>query len=48
MPDEEAPRSGVIIRFRNRRPAKLRAREAALVDAAKSAYRSFNFGTDRG
>ena len=48
VPDEESPRSGVIIRFRNRRPARLRAREAALIDAAKSAYRSFNFGTDRG
>jgi hypothetical protein len=48
VPDEEAPRSGVIIRFENRRPAKIGAAGFELVDAAKSAYRSFNFGTDRG
>ncbi|HEV2061356.1 MAG TPA: hypothetical protein VGR12_00775 [Solirubrobacteraceae bacterium] len=48
VPDEEAPRSGVVIRFENDRPARLRPREAKLVKAAKSAYRSFNFGTERG
>ncbi|HEX8205976.1 MAG TPA: hypothetical protein VF587_07965 [Solirubrobacteraceae bacterium] len=48
VPDEEGPRRGVIIRFENRRPIRLRPREDALIDSAKSAYRSFNFGTDRG
>jgi hypothetical protein len=47
VPDEEAPRSGVIIRFENRRPPRIGARAFELIDAAKSAYRSFNFGTDR-
>lgn len=47
VPDEERPRSGVIIRFENRRPARISAPAFELIDAAKSAYRSFNFGTDR-
>jgi hypothetical protein len=48
VPDEEAPRSGVILRFENRRPRKVGAAGFELIDAAKSAYRSFNFGTARG
>lgn len=48
VPDEEAPRRGVIIRFENDRPRRLGPRERQLVKAAKSAYRSFNFGTERG
>jgi hypothetical protein len=47
VPDEEAPRRGVIIKFENRRPPKIGAPAFELIDAAKSAYRSFNFGTDR-
>ncbi len=47
VPDEEAPRLGVLITFENRRPPKLGAAGAELVDVAKSTYRSFNFGTDR-
>ena len=47
VPDEAAPRRGVIIRFENRRPRRIGAPGFALVDAAKSAYRSFTFGTDR-
>ena len=48
VPDEERPRAGVIIRFENRRPARIGAPASELIDAAKSAYRSFNFGSDRG
>ncbi len=48
VPDEEAPRAGVVLSFENRRPARLRAAGAELVDVAKSAFRSFRFGTDRG
>lgn len=47
VPDEERPRGGVIIRFENRRPRRIGERGFALIDAAKSAYRSFTFGTDR-
>ncbi len=47
VPDVQAPRSGVIIRFENRRPRQIGPAGFALVDAAKSAYRSFNFGTER-
>ena len=47
VPDEERPRRGVIIRFENRRPPKVGEPGLALIEAAKRAYRSFNFGTDR-
>jgi hypothetical protein len=48
VPDEEAPREGVVLAFQTRRPAKLAAAGTELVEAAKSAFRSFRFGTDRG
>ena len=47
VPDEEAPRGGVIVTFENRRPPKIGEAGAELVNIAKSAYRSFAFGTDR-
>ena len=48
VPDEESPRSGVVLRFENRRPERMPARARKLVKKAKSAFRSFRFGTERG
>lgn len=46
LPDQEAPRRGVVLAFRNRRPDRISARAFELVHAARSALRSFTFGTD--
>lgn len=48
VPDEEAPRLGVVLTFENRRPNRVRAAGADLVALGKSAFRSFRFGTERG
>jgi hypothetical protein len=48
VPDEEAPRLGVILTFENRRPHRISAAGADFVATGKSAFRSFRFGTDRG
>ncbi len=47
VPDEEAPRLGAQLTFENRRPRRMGPAAAALVKAARSALRSFNFGTGR-
>ena len=47
VPDEESPTLGVTLIFENRRPRSLGAAGKDLVDAAKSAFRSFKFGTER-
>ncbi|HEV3001789.1 MAG TPA: hypothetical protein VGW75_13695 [Solirubrobacteraceae bacterium] len=46
VPDEEAPREGVVLAFRNRRPDRIGAPAFELVHAARSALRSFAFGTE--
>ncbi|HEX8083233.1 MAG TPA: hypothetical protein VF529_03020 [Solirubrobacteraceae bacterium] len=48
VPDEEAPRLGVVLTFENRRPHRISAAGADFVATGKSAFRSFRFGTDRG
>ena len=48
VPDEEAPRLGVVLTFENRRPDRISAAAAEFVATGKSAFRSFRFGTDRG
>lgn len=48
VPDEEAPRLGVILAFENRRPHRISQAGADFVATGKSAFRSFRFGTDRG
>jgi len=48
VPDEEAPRLGVVLSFENRRPNRISAAAAEFVATGKSAFRSFRFGTDRG
>ncbi|HEX2085640.1 MAG TPA: hypothetical protein VHF89_08165 [Solirubrobacteraceae bacterium] len=48
VPDEEAPRSGVVLSFENRRPDRIGAAAREFVDTGKSAFRSFRFGTGRG
>lgn len=47
LPDEEAPREGVVLTLRSRRPRRIGPRATALVEAARLAVRSFTFGTGR-
>ena len=48
VPDEEAPRLGVRLTFENRRPDRIGPRAFDFVLSARSAMRSFRFGTERG
>jgi hypothetical protein len=48
VPDEEAPRTGAHLTFENRRPDRIGRRAFEFILAARSAMRSFRFGTDRG
>ena len=48
VPDEEAPREGVVLTFKNRRPARIGPRARDFVLTARSAFRSFRFGEGRG
>jgi hypothetical protein len=48
VPDEEAPRKGVILTFQNRRPNRIGARALDFTLTGRSAMRSFRFGTERG
>ena len=48
VPDEDAPRLGVVLTFENRRPDRISAVAADFVATGKSAFRSFRFGTGRG
>ncbi|HEV2813667.1 MAG TPA: hypothetical protein VGW10_10475 [Solirubrobacteraceae bacterium] len=48
VPDEEAPRLGVVLSFENRRPDRVTARGLEFTLTGRSAMRSFRFGTDRG
>ena len=47
VPDEERPRGGVVLLLENHREGRLRGAARATVKAAKSAFRSFKFGTER-
>jgi hypothetical protein len=47
VPDEESPRLGAVLSFENARPKRVGAAGKELIKAAKSAFRSFTFGTDR-
>jgi hypothetical protein len=48
VPDEAAPRLGVVLTLRNRRPDRISKRALDLTLTARSALRSFRFGTERG
>jgi hypothetical protein len=48
VPDEDAPRLGVVLSFENERPTKIGKQANDFVLTARSAFRSFRFGTDRG
>jgi hypothetical protein len=48
VPDEEAPRLGVVLTFENRKPKGIEKPARRFIATAKSAFRSFRFGTDRG
>lgn len=48
VPDEEAPRLGVVLSFVNERRGTTRARQLDFILTARSAFRSFRFGRDRG
>jgi hypothetical protein len=48
VPDEEAPREGVILTFQNRRPDRIGKRALDFTLTGRSAMRSFRFGTERG
>ena len=48
VPDEEAPRLGVVLTFENRRPDRIGRRAFDFVLTGRSAMRSFRFGTGRG
>ena len=47
LPDEEDPRSGAVLLLENNRRGRLRGAARDTVKAAKSAFRSFKFGTER-
>jgi hypothetical protein len=47
VPDTGAPRSGVVLRLRNRRPDRVSRRALELTLAARGALRSFKYGTER-
>ena len=48
VPDEDAPRLGVQLTLENRRPDRIGKRAFDFVLTARSALRSFRFGTGRG
>ena len=47
VPDEDAPRLGVVLTFENRKPKGLSKPARRFIATGKSAFRSFHFGTDR-
>jgi hypothetical protein len=48
VPDEEAPRLGVHLAFANGRPGRVAPAASDFILTARSAFRSFRFGTERG
>jgi hypothetical protein len=48
VPDEEAPREGVVLTFQNRRPERIGRKALDFILTARSAFRSFRFGEGRG